>query len=133
MVSLRCVFRWANNAAETENAHAEQPPTEKTGSEDRDEVDNSRGNLIYRSLVEVIRNEVNATTGTLRASDDIVVVAIELLGCPHLEGGPEQGDDVKGEGGPNMRDRLCHEGCERHEEKPAVEYRCGNVLAAEEQ
>lgn len=82
--TIRCV-QTGGNAAEMDNAHAEQPPTEIRGNKGRHEVDNSRRNLKCPSLRKVIRNEINARTSTLRASDDVLIVAAEFLGRPHLE------------------------------------------------
>ena len=81
MLSLRFVPTGGN----ADNAHAEQPPTEKPGNKGGQGVDNCRRNLECLSLQKVIRNEINARTSTLRAGDNIMIVVAELLGRPHLE------------------------------------------------
>lgn len=125
--------RAGGNTTKTDNTHAKQPPTEKAGSKERGEVDGKRRKLKCPSLLKVTRNDVNASASTLRASDHLLVVAFEFKGRPDLERGPAQCDDVQDEGRPNVGDRLRHESRHRHQEKPAVEQCCGNVLSSEEQ
>jgi len=118
------------STAELDGTHAKQPPAKKSRSDGRHKVDNSRGDLIGRSILKVTRDEVNTSAGTVLASDDKGIVFFELLGRPELEGRPAQGKNVQNKRSPNMGDRFRQQRCDRHEEEPAVETRRGDVLSA---
>ena len=60
----------------------------------------------------------------------MVIIDIELLGRPNLQGRPPKGEYMQKEGGTDVRYRLGHNGSDRHEEKPAVKTRCDDVLSA---
>ena len=91
------------SAAEMDDTYAKQPPAEKPGSDSRDEVYDSCRELECWPGLEVTRDEVDASAGTLWARDDIEIVFVELLGRPDLDARPSKGKYMQSEGPANVR------------------------------
>jgi hypothetical protein len=125
MLNLLCP---RGGAAETDDTHLKQSPAEECRNDGGDEIDDRCPNLICRPRLKVIRDEVDIRAGTLWARYDRVIVYLKLPGRPDLESRARQGNHVQSEGCANVRYRLCHKRCDRHQEKPALKAYGNHVL-----